>query len=129
MAADLPENYEKRLDALQFIKDVAVDWDNSLYLEAEPGDHLTIVRKAKGKNEWFGGAITDENARTATFKLDFLDPSRQWEAVMYKDGKDAHWEKNPMSYTIERRKVKAGETLQVPLAAGGGTAIHFRALF
>jgi hypothetical protein len=128
MAADLPENYEKRLDALQFIKDVAVDWDKSLYLEAEPGDYLTIVRKAKGKNEWFGGAITDENARTATFQLDFLDKSRQWEAVIYKDGKDADWEKNPMSYTIERKKVKAGDVLKVELAAGGGTAIQFRQL-
>jgi glucan 1,4-alpha-glucosidase len=128
MAADLPESYEKRLDAFQFIKDVAVDWDRSLYLEAEPGDYLTIVRKAKGKNEWFGGGITDENARTATFKLDFLDQSRQWEAVIYKDGKDAHWEKNPMSYTIERKKVKPGETLQVALAPGGGAAVHFRAL-
>jgi glucan 1,4-alpha-glucosidase len=128
MAADLPENYEKREDALQFIKDVAVDWDESRYLEAEPGDYLTIVRKAKGKNEWFGGAITDENARTATFNLDFLDKTKNWEAIIYKDGKDAHWEKNPMSYAIERRKVKAGEALQVPLAAGGGVAVQFRAL-
>jgi hypothetical protein len=128
MAADLPENYEKRPDALQFIKDVAVDWDRSIYLEAEPGDYLTIVRKAKGKKDWFGGAITDENARIATFKLDFLDKSIQWEAVIYKDGKDAHWEKNPMSYTVERKKVKAGDTLQVPLAAGGGVALQFRAL-
>ena len=128
MAADLPENYEKKADALQFIKDVAVDWHESRYLEAEPGDYLTIVRKAKGKNEWFGGAITDENARTASFKLDFLDPSRQWEAVIYKDGKDAHWEKNPMSYAIERKKVKAGETLQVALAPGGGAAVQFKAL-
>jgi hypothetical protein len=128
MAADLPENYEKRLDALQFIKDVAVDWDQSLYLEAEPGDYLTIVRKTKGKNEWFGGAITDENPRTATFNLDFLDKSSQWEAVIYKDGKDADWERNPMSYTIERRKVKAGDVLKVELAAGGGAAIQFRQL-
>jgi glucan 1,4-alpha-glucosidase len=128
MAADLPESYEKRLDAFQFITDVALDWDRSLYLEAEPGDYLTIVRKTKGKNEWFGGAITDENARIATFTLDFLDKSRQWEAVIYKDGKDAHWEKNPMSYAIERKKVKPGETLQVALAPGGGAAVHFRAL-
>ncbi len=128
MAADLPENYEKRLDALQFIKDVAVDWDRSLYLEAEPGDYLTIVRKAKGKNEWFGGAITDENARTAVIKTDFLDPSRQWEAIIYKDGKDAHWENNPMSYIVERKKMKVGETLQIQLAAGGGVAVQFRAL-
>ncbi len=128
MAADLPEHYEKRADALQFIRDVAVDWDDSRYLEAEPGDYLTIVRKAKGKNEWFGGAITDENARTATFKLDFLDRSKEWEAVIYKDGKDAHWEKNPMSYAIERKKVKAGDTLEVLLAAGGGVAVQFRSL-
>ena len=128
MASDLPERYEKRLDALQFIKDVAVDWDESKYLEAEPGDYLTIVRKAKGKNEWFGGAITDENARTASFKLDFLDKSRQWEAVIYRDGNDADWEKNPMSYVIERKKVKPGEMLQVKLAAGGGAALQFKEL-
>ena len=128
MAADLPENYEKHTDALQFITDVAIDWDQSLYLEAEPGDYLTIVRKTKGTNEWFAGAITDENPRTASVNTYFLDKSRQWEAVIYKDAKDAHWETNPMSYTIERKKLKAGETLSVHLAAGGGCAIQFRAL-
>jgi hypothetical protein len=116
------------MDAFQLIKDVAVDWDESRYQEAEPGDYLTIVRKTKGKNEWFGGAITDENARIATFTLDFLDKNRQWEAVIYKDGKDAHWEHNPKSYAIERKKVKPGEKLQIPLAPGGGAAVHFRAL-
>lgn len=128
MAADLPENYEKRLDAFQFIKDVPADWETSKFLEAEPGDYLTIARKAKGKNEWFGGAITDENARTATFTLDFLDPSKQWEAIIYKDGKDAHWEKNPMSYAVERKMVKPGDKLEVGLVPGGGAAVHFRAL-
>ncbi|HSK13222.1 MAG TPA: glycoside hydrolase family 97 protein [Phnomibacter sp.] len=128
MAADLPENYEKYADALQFIKDVAVDWDDTRYLEAEPGDHLTIVRKAKGKNEWFGGAITDENAHTASFDLSFLDKARQWEAVIYRDGTDAHWEKNPKSYIIERKKVKPEETLKIRLAPGGGAAIQFRPL-
>ncbi len=128
MAADLPENYEKHLDAFQFIKDVALDWDESRYLEAEPGDYLTIARKTKGENEWFAGAITDENARVATISTDFLDKKQNWEAIIYKDGKDAHWEKNPMSYAIERKKVKAGETLKVELAAGGGAAVHFRVL-
>lgn len=128
MAADLPESYEKYMDAFQFIKDVAVDWDESRYQEAEPGDYLTTVRKAKGKNEWFGGAITDENARTATFTLDFLDKNQQWEAIIYKDGKDAHWESNPKSYVVERKKVKPGEKLQIPLSHGGGAAVHFRAL-
>ena len=128
MAADLPESYEKYMDAFQFIKDVAVDWDESRYQEAEPGDYLTIVRKAKGKNEWFGGAITDENARIATFTLNFLDKNQQWEAIIYKDGKDAHWEGNPKSYVVERKKVKPGEKLQIPLAHGGGAAVHFRAL-
>lgn len=128
MAADLPESYEKYMDAFQLIKDVAVDWDESRYQEAEPGDYLTIVRKTKGKNEWFGGAITDESARTATFSLDFLDKNQQWEAVIYKDGKDAHWEHNPKSYAIERKKVKPGEKLQILLAPGGGAAVHFRAL-
>lgn len=128
MAADLPESYQKYMDAFQFIKDVAVDWDESRYQEAEPGDYLTIVRKAKGKQEWFGGAITDENARTATFTLDFLDKNQQWEAIIYQDGKDAHWESNPQSYTIEQKRVKPGEKLQVLLAPGGGAAVHIRAL-
>uniref|UniRef100_UPI00359FF59B glycoside hydrolase family 97 protein n=1 Tax=Prevotella heparinolytica TaxID=28113 RepID=UPI00359FF59B len=88
MAADLVENYEKHMDAFQFIKDVAVDWDDSKYIEAEPGDYITIARKAKGTNNWFVGGITDENARTATFTLDFLEPGKQYAATLYADGKD-----------------------------------------
>ncbi len=128
MAADLPENYEQHLDAFQFIKDVALDWETSKYLEAEPGDYLTIARKAKGKNEWFVGAITDENARTATITTDFLDPARSWEAIIYRDAKEAHWENNPKAYAIETQKIKSGTTLKIQLAAGGGAAVHFRVL-
>lgn len=123
MAADLPENYESRLDAFQFIRDVAVDWDDTRILEAEPGDYLTIARKAKGRDAWFAGAITDENARTATFNLEFLPAGVQYKAVIYKDGADADWQKNPESYTIEKRVVTRETILKVPLAPGGGCAI------
>ena len=101
MAADLPESYEKRMDAFQFIRDVAVDWDDTKILEAEPGDYVTIARKAKNKDEWFIGAITDENARTANVNLDFLDAGKQYAATIYADAKDADWDKNPMAYEIK----------------------------
>ena len=90
MAADLVENYEKHMDAFQFIKDVAVDWDDSKYIEAEPGDYITVARKAKGTGNWFVGGITDENARTANFTLDFLEPGKQYVATLYADGKVAY---------------------------------------
>lgn len=93
MAADLPENYEPHLDAFQFIKDVAVDWDDSKYLEAEPGDYITVARKAKGTENWFVGGITDEHARTSAFVLDFLEPGKQYIATLYADAKDADFEK------------------------------------
>lgn len=102
MAADLIENYEKHMDAFQFIKDVAVDWDKSLYLEAEPGDFLTIARKEKGSSRWFVGGITDENARTAEFRLDFLDPTKKYVATLYADGEDADYLKNPTAYRIKK---------------------------
>lgn len=123
MAADLPENYEKHLDAFQFIKDVAADWDRSVYLEAEPGDYLTIARKAKGKNNWFLGAITDENARDTSIKLDFLDANASYEATIYQDGKTANWQDNPMSYDIVKQTVTSKSVLKLKLAAGGGVAI------
>ena len=94
MAADLVENYEKHMDAFQFIKDVAVDWDDSEYIEAEPGDYITVARKAKGTDNWFVGGITDENARTAGFTLDFLTPGKQYVATLYADGKDADYKEN-----------------------------------
>ena len=93
MAADLPESYERYMDAFQFIKDVAVDWDESKYIEAEPGEYITVARKAKNTNNWFVGGITGENARTSTFVLDFLEPGKQYVATLYADGKDADYEK------------------------------------
>lgn len=126
MVADLPENYEKRMDAFQFIKDVAVDWDDTKILEAEPGDYITIARKAKGKNEWFIGAITDENSRTATASLDFLDSGKQYAATIYGDGKDADWEKNPMVYQINSYLVDNKTALKLVLANGGGAAVSLK---
>lgn len=125
MAADLPENYEKYPDAFQFIKDVAVDWQESKYLEAEPGDYLTVARKDKKSENWFLGAITDENPRTTEIKLDFLSPDKKYKAIIYQDGKTAHWEKNPISYEIKTMTVTSKSKLKLVLAAGGGTAISF----
>jgi glucan 1,4-alpha-glucosidase len=127
MAADLPENYERRLDAFQFIKDVAVDWDETRYLEAEPGDYLTVARKARGRDEWFVGAITDERARAVSVPLDFLAPGRKYVASIYRDADDAHWERNPMSYRVESFAVDAATVLKLKLAEGGGAAVSLRA--
>jgi hypothetical protein len=123
MAADLPENYEKYPDAFQFIKDVATDWDESKYLEAEPGDYLTIARKAKGSENWFMGAITDENSRTTEVKLDFLTPGKKYKAIIYQDGKTAHWQVNPINYEIKTIEVSSKSKLKLIMAPGGGTAI------
>lgn len=123
MAADLPENYERYPDAFQFIKDVAVDWDDTKILEAEPGDYITIARKAKGKESWFIGAITDENPRNAAIALSFLTPGKKYKATVYEDGKDADWKKNPKSYHIRTVDVTSKSKLNLLLAAGGGTAI------
>ncbi|NMH24926.1 glycoside hydrolase family 97 protein [Flavobacterium solisilvae] len=125
MAADLPENYEKYPDAFQFIKDVAADWQDSKYLEAEPGDYLTVARKDKKSERWFLGAITDENARTSEIKLDFLSPNKKYKAVIYQDGKTADWEKNPINYEIKTMTVTSKSKLKLVLAKGGGTAISF----
>ena len=125
MAADLPENYEKYPDAFQFIKDVAVDWQNSIYLEAEPGDFITVARKEKNGERWFLGAITDENARKSTIKLDFLSPNTNYQAVIYQDAKNAHWETNPKAYEIKTIKVTSKSMLDLNLVAGGGTAVSF----
>lgn len=126
MAADYPENYKKHLDAFKFIKDVAIDWDDTKYLEAEPGDYITVARKAKGKNEWFVGAITDENGRTAVIPLSFLDTNKKYTAEIYADAKDAHWEKNPMAYDIIKKSVTSKDVLEIKLAPGGGCAISIR---
>ncbi len=126
MAADLPENYEAKLDAFQFIKDVAVDWDDTKILEAEPGDYVTTARKAKNKEDWFLGAITDENSRTATAPLNFLIPNQKYVATVYGDAADAHWQKNPMSYKIDSWLVNSKTILKLPLASGGGAAVRIK---
>lgn len=126
MAADMPENYEKRMDAFQFIKDVAVDWDDTRIIEAEPGDYITIARKAKNKNEWFIGSITDENARTSNVNLDFLDNGKQYVATVYADAKDADWDKNPMAYEIKSYIVNNKTALKLVLANGGGAAVSLK---
>lgn len=123
MAADLPEHYEKYDDAFQFIRDVACDWDDSRYLEAEPADYITVARKAKGTDNWFVGGKCDENGHESTIKLDFLDKGRKYQCTIYADAKDAHYEKNPKAYTITKKVVKAGDTLKVKEAPGGGFAI------
>lgn len=126
MAADLPENYERFPDAFQFIKDVAVDWDDTKIIAAEPGDYLTIARKARDKDEWFLGAITDEQPRSSRVRLDFLPADRWYVATIYADAPDAHWEKNPMAYRIQTVLVQRTTILEMRLAAGGGTAVSLR---
>ncbi len=123
MAADLPESYERHLDAFQFIKDVAVDWDDSKYLEAEPGDYITVARKAKGTGNWFVGGITDENARVSTFTLDFLEPGKEYVATLYADAKDADYEKNPTAYQIKKGIVTNKTKISVKMARSGGFAL------
>ena len=125
MAADLPENYERYPDAFQFIKDVAVDWQDSKYLEAEPGDYLTVVRKAKNSEKWFLGAITDEKPRKSEIKLDFLSKGKKYKAIIYEDAKDADWKKNPIAYKIKTIVVTNTSKINLNLAPGGGTAISF----
>jgi glucan 1,4-alpha-glucosidase len=126
MAADIPENYNRFPDAFQFIKDVAVDWDNSYILEAEPGDYITIARKAKAKNEWFVGGITDENPRTATIAFDYLPKDKAYIATTYADAKDAHWKENPQKYTVSKMIVTSKTILKQFIAPGGGVAISIK---
>lgn len=123
MAADLPENYEARPDAFQFIKDVAADWDDTKILDAEPGDYIIMARKAKGTQKWFMGAITDEQARQFTTSLSFLEAGKNYVATIYRDAPNAHWQENPEAYVIEKFIVNAQTALKLNLAAGGGTAI------
>ncbi len=123
MAADLPENYEKRLDVFQFIRDVPVDWDDTRILNAAVGDYITTARRQKGTQNWFIGSITDENPRNFSAKLDFLPAGKTYEATIYADGPGAHWKDNPYPVAISKRTVKKGDTLELKLAAGGGCAI------
>lgn len=126
MAADLPENYERFPDAFQFIKDVALDWDHSYILEAEPGDYITIARKAKGKNEWFVGGITDENSRTSSINFDYLPKGKKYIATIYADAKDANWNEKPQNYVISKVVVTSKSKLKQHIAPGGGYAISIK---
>ncbi len=123
MAADLPENYNRFLDAFQFIKDVAVDWDDTQVLEAEPGDYITYARKAKGSNNWFIGSTCDENGRTSNIAFNYLDAGKKYIATIYADAKDAHYKTNPQAYTIRKMIVTNKSKLSQYCAPGGGYAI------
>lgn len=127
MAADLPENYEKYDDAFQFIRDVAVDWDDSRYLEAEPAKYITVARKAKGADNWFVGGKCDADGHKSTVRLDFLDKGRKYECTVYQDAKNADYERNPSAYVITKKTVKRGDVLNITQARGGGFAVSLMA--
>jgi hypothetical protein len=123
MAADLPENYESKMDAFQFIKDVATDWDDTKILEAEPGDYITIARLQKNTQRWFVGAITDEQRRNAKINFSFLNNKAPYLATIYKDATNADWKANPEAYVIEKVLVNSETQMNIKLAPGGGAAI------
>ena len=123
MAADFPENYEKHMDAFQFIKAVAVDWDKSIYLEAEPMEYITAARKAKGSDNWFLGCVTGADAHQSTVKLDFLDKGKTYTATIYKDAPDADYKTNPQAYVITTQKVTSKSVLKLNAVPGGGFAV------
>lgn len=123
MAADIPETYEKYMDLFQFIKDVAVDWDDTKILEAEPGRYVTIARKAKGTNNWFIGCVAGEEGHESTLNFDFLEKNKNFKATIYCDAKDAHYKNNPQAYEITRQGITADTELKLKAASGGGYAI------
>ena len=125
MAADFPENYERFMDAFQFIKDVALDWEKSIYIEAEPGRYITVARKSKKDGKWFVGNVTGDRAHTSEISLDFLDPGKKYIARIYCDGKNADYKDNPQSYEIREIKCSAKSKLKIPCVAAGGFAISF----
>ncbi len=128
MAADFPENYERFMDAFQFIKDVACDWDQSLYLEAEPMEYIVAARKAKGSDQWFIGGVTGMEPHSSAVKLDFLDPNRKYEATIYQDAKDADYRTNPQAYAITRKTVNCKTVLKLNAVPGGGFAVSLKPL-
>ena len=128
MAADLPENYARFMDAFQFIKDVPVEWERSVYLEAEPMELVTIARKDKNSDAWFMGSVTGMNAHDSAIRLDFLDKGRNYEATIYADGKNADYRNNPQSYVITKKKVNAKTLLKLHSAPGGGFAVSIKPL-
>ena len=126
MAADVPEVYNRYMDAFQFIKDVAVDWDESKYLEAEPGRYIVAARKAKGTDDWFVGCTANEDGHESTLDLNFLDSDKKYEAIIYADADDAHYATNPQAYKISKKKVNAKTKLKMKAAPGGGYAISLK---
>lgn len=126
MAADIPENYERFMDAFQFIKDVAIDWDESKYLEAEPGEYITIARRAKGTDDWYLGCTAGYNGHKSDLKLDFLTPGKKYEATIYADAKGTAWDNNPQAYTITKKKVTNKSKLKLTAGVGGGYAISIK---
>jgi alpha-glucosidase len=125
MAADLPENYAKHMDAFQFIQDVPVDWSQTHVLDGEVGDYVTIARKDRNGEGWYLGSVTDENARALSVPLSFLDPGRTYVAEIYRDGDGANWKTAPFAFARETRRVTSADTLALRLAPGGGEAIRF----
>jgi hypothetical protein len=123
MAADLIEHYNQFPDAFQFIKDVAIDWSDSKYLEAEPGQYITVARQAKGTNNWFVGNVNGETARTSAINFDFLQKEKKYTATIYADATDAHYKTNPQAYTIKKMVVTNKTKLKTFSASGGGYAI------
>jgi len=128
MASDLPRNYEANLPAFQFIRDVPTDWQESKAIAGEVGEYIAFARQALDSKDWFVGALTDEQARTITLKLDFLDESTRYQAQIYRDGEKANWIDNPYEMIIEQKEVTYQDSLELPLATSGGAAIRFKAL-
>jgi alpha-glucosidase len=124
MAADLPENYAKNLDAFKFIVDVPTDWDESIAVAGEVGDFVVFARKRRDGDDWYIGAVTDEDARTVTVPLEFLSGDARYHAEIYRDADDAHWRSNPYAIEIETAEFRRGDVLELPLAAGGGAAVR-----
>ena len=128
MAADIPENYERFMDAFQFIKDVPVDWSESVYLEAEPGEYITIARREKGGKDWYVGCTNGYNNHKSELNLDFLTPGQRYEATIYADASNASWDKNPQAYTITKKTVTSKSRLKLNVVPGGGYAISIKAI-
>ena len=128
MAADVPEGYNRFLDAFQVIKDVAVDWDESRYLEAEPGRYIVAARKAKGSDDWYIGCTANEDGHQSEIAFDFLDKDKKYEATIYADAKDAHYATNPQAYTITKKKIDHKSKIKLTAAPGGGYAISVKPL-
>ena len=126
MAADLPENYQKHLDAFRFIKLVPTDWDESIGLAGEIGDYVAVARRQRGAPDWYLGALTDESPRTLVLPLGFLAPKSRYVAEIWRDGPEADWKTRPYDMVVEQRPVTAADSLTLHLAAGGGAAVHFR---